>query len=518
MAKLERSEAALQQFKERNISVGNPQNIVVQKLGDLNAAVTRARTERLAKEAAFNQLQAVQENGASIDSVPAIASNPTIQQLRAEIGALQRQRSELSQQYGERHPEMLRVQSALAQTQERLKGEIAKAVQVVENEYRAAVAHERSLMAALESQKAEAVQLSELDLEYGRLQREAQASRQIYDTLLQQARQLGIASELKQSAAAVLDPAQPPAWPIRPNWPLGAIVAALAACFVGVAAVFAREYLDPRLKTPEDIQRQLKLPFLGLLPALETGDARKLIPGGSVEHPALVEPLRRVRANLELLAPPARTQVLLVTSTGPQEGKTTFAVGLATSLARGGRRVLLIDADLWRPEVHRALGLPRKPGLTDFLAAQAEIDAVIRSTSIDRLSVIPAGTLMPREASDLVGRTRLDDLVQGQLTRFDWIVFDSPPVMSVPDAALLARRCSGVLFVVGAGMTSREAAQKAIEQLAVARARFAGAILNRAAVDRHPYYYFPHYNPKYQSYYDLGEDSDSTGSEAGRRT
>jgi succinoglycan biosynthesis transport protein ExoP len=508
MAKLQKSEAALQEFKERSISVGNPQNIVVQKLADLNAAVTRARTDRLAKEAVFNQLQAAQRDGAPLDSVPAIASNAVIQQLRAEVGALQRQRSELSQQYGERHPEMVRVQSALAQTQERLKAEISKAVQVVENEYRAAVAQERSLTAALESQKGEALRLSELDLEYGRLQREAQASRQIYDTLLQQARQLGIASELKQSAARVLDPARPPSVPIRPNWGLSAVLALVAGVFLGVGAVFAREHLDPRLKTPEDILRQLKLPFLGLIPTVETADNRKLLPAGSIEHPAFVEPLRRIRANLELLAPPAGTQVLLVTSTGPREGKTTLAVGLATSLARAGRRVLVVDGDLWRPEVHRALGIPRKPGLADFLTGKSEIDAIIHPTPVERLSAIAAGTLLPREASDLVGRSRLDDLIQGHLSRYDWIIFDSPPVMSVPDAALLARRCTGVLFVIGAGMVAKEAAQKAIEQLMAARARFAGAVLNRAALERHPYYYFPYYSPKYQSYYDVGEDGE----------
>lgn len=508
LAKLERSEAALQRFKEQNIAIGNPQNIVVQKLADLNAAVTRARTDRLAKEGVFNQVQAVQRNGASIDSVPAIASNAVIQGLRAEIGALQRQRSELSQQYGERHPEMLRVQSALAQTQERLRAEIAKAVQVVENEYRAAVAHEQSLTAALEGQKNEALRLSELDLEYGRLQREVQASRQIYDTLLQQARQFGVASELKQSAARVLDRAQPPAVPIRPNWTLSTVLAILVGVIAGIGAVFAREYLDPRLKTPDDIQRRLKLPFLGLVPVIDTGEARKLLPAGSIEHPALVESLRRVRANLELLAPPAGTQVLLVTSTGPREGKTTLAVGLATSLAHAGRRVLLVDGDLWRPEIHRPLGVPRKPGLADYLTARAEAEAVIHSTQVERLSAIAAGTLAPREASDLVGRSRLDDLIQGQLTRFDWIIIDSPPVMSVPDAAILARRCTGVLFVVGAGMVSREAAQKAIEELVVARARFAGAVLNRAAVERHPYYYFPYYNPKYQSYYETEESAD----------
>lgn len=518
MDKLEKSEAALQRFKEQNISVGNPQNIVVQKLSDLNAAVTRARTDRLAKEAVFNQLQAVQRDGASIDSVPAIASSATIQQLRAEIGALQRQRSELSQQYGEKHPEMLRVQSALAQTQERLKGEIAKAVQVVENDYRAAVAHERSLAAALESQKAETLHLSELDLEYGRLQREAQASRQIYDTLLQQARQLGIASELKQSAARVLDPAQPPALPVRPNWTLGAVVAVLSGLLLGISAVFAREYLDPRLKTPEDIQRQLKLPFLGLIPVVETTDDRQLLPASSIEHPAFVEPLRRIRANVELLAPPEAAHVLLVTSTGPREGKTTVAAGLATSLAHAGRRVLLVDGDLWRPDVHRALGVPRKPGLADFLAGTTEAEPAIRATRVERLAVMAAGALAARQASDLVGRPRMDELIRALSSKFDWIVLDSPPVMSVPDAALLARHCTGVLFVVGAGTVSREAAQKAIDQLVVARARFAGAVLNRAAVERHPYYYFPHYNAKYQSYYELGDDGEPGPGTDARRT
>lgn len=506
--KVEQSEQALQRYKEQQdaLSVGNPQNIVSQRLSDLSSAVTRARTDRLTREAGYRQVEAAQAEG-TLESVPVIAANPAVQQLRAQLGELQRQRAELEQRYGERHPEMIKIQVALDQTRQRLQAEVAKAVDVVRNEYQAALANERSLAGALEAQKGDSLRLNKQDLEYGRLQRDAQSNRQIYDTLLQQARELGITSELKRSAVRVLDRAEVPDVPIRPDKPKNALLALAMGLFAAIGVVFGREYMDPRLKTPDDVQRHLRLPFIGLIPmadATQNGGAPLF---GAVEHPAFSEALRRVRTNLELLSPQGVVKILLVTSTGPQEGKTTISVGVARALAAAGHRTLLVDADMRRPKVHRLLGLVRKPGLAEFLSSKADVIAIARRTDADNLVVIPAGA-RTNSSTELLSTPHFGMLLTTMERRFDWIVIDSPPVLSASEAALLARFATGVLFVVGAEMPPKGAAQKAVEQLVVARARFAGAVLNRAAVDRHGYYYSPYYSKKYESYYAKDDDED----------
>jgi polysaccharide biosynthesis transport protein len=499
--KVEQSEAALQLYKEQPdaSAVGNPQNIVSQGLSDLNTAVMRARAERLLKEAAQRQLEAAQD-GQGLDAIPAIASSVVVQQLRAQEGELERQAAELSKRYGERHPEMVKVQTALEQTRQRQRAEVAKVGEVVRNEYQAALANERSLTAALESQKGASLRLSRQELEYGRLQREAETNRQLYDTIMQQARQLGITSELKQTAVRVLDRAQVPTMPIRPDKVTVVALALAIGLLAAVGVVFGREYLDSRLKTPEDVRRYLRLPFIGLIPAVDAAKDESGPAFVPASHLGFSEALRRIRTYLLLLQPRPGVQTLLVTSTGPQEGKSTVSVGLAKSLAAAGSRVLLVDADLRRPSVHRVLGLERKPGLADFLASTSGIAQVVRPTETPFLSVVTAGSHMDA-APEMLGLPVFAGMLASQEDAFDWIVIDSPPVLSVSDASLLAKLATGVLFVVGAEMAPRASAQRAVEQLMAVKAQFAGAVLNRAAVHRHSHYYAPYYSKKYESYY-----------------
>lgn len=500
--KVEQSEAALQRYREQpNAStVGSSANIVTQRLADLNAAVTRARTERLLKEAAYRQLEEAQVGG-GLDAIPVVASNPVVQQLRAQEGQLVREEAELSRRFGERHPEMIKVRTALEQTRQRQAAEVAKVAEVVRNEYEAALENEGSLTAALEGQKTATVQQGRQELEFGRLEREVQTSRQIFDAILQQARQLGISSELKQTAVRVLDKAETPLLPIRPNRPMTTALGLVIGLFAAAAVVFGREYLDPRLKTPDDLRGYLRLPFLGLIPSVDdarSGDEGPAFVAGS--HLGFTEALRRIRTHLVLLGPRPGLQTLLVTSTGPQEGKTTICVGLARSLAAAGNRVLLVDADLRRPTAHAALGLERTPGLTDFLRTKTGLAEIVRPSGTERLSIVTAGT-PTNSSTELLSAHGFARFLEAQERAFDWVLVDSPPVLSASDAALLSRLATGVLFVVGAEMTPRGSAERAVEQLVTARAKFAGVVLNKAAVARHSRYYAPYYSEKYESYY-----------------
>lgn len=500
--KVEASENALQQFKEqRNVVAveGDRQNIVTQKLSDLNAALTRAKTERLAKEAVVRQVEAVQTKRASVDSVPLIAGNPLLQQLRTQVNDLERRRVELSQVYGERHPEMIKAVGAVTTAQARFDAELQKAVEVIQNDYQAAVANEQGLTRALDEQKSEALSLNRQTIDYGALEREATSNREIYQALLQQAKQTGITSDVDAAGIRIIDPAEVPNRPIRPRPLQDAALAVLSGLCLSLALVASVEYFR-RLRTPEDIGKFLRIPFLGLLPSFEKSAAPTGIVFGQLGTVGFSEGLRRVRSFLLLGARRNESHALLVTSSAPREGKSLISSNLAAALAAAGQSVVLVDADMRRATVHDTFGVDREPGLSNFLGAQLKLDQVLRRTSVDNLVVIPAGD-RPTNPSELLGSDRLQQLIAELKGRFRWVIIDSPPVMAVADASLIAPHVSGVLFVVRADVTRIDVAKVAVGHLAQGRAVFAGAVLNDADIRHQPFVYARYHRDEYEAYY-----------------
>ena len=500
---VEAAEAALQRYKEANdaISLEDRENIYVQKLGDLNTAVTRAKTDRLEKEALFNQLQAIQGNSTALDTFPAILSNPFIQQQKAEMADLQRQFASVQERLGEKHPEYQKVQAALRTAEAKLQGEIGKVVQSVRNQYLAARTQENSLMGALESQKREALSMNRKGIEYGVLQREVESTRQIYDSLMKRAKETGVSAELKSSNIRIVDAAERPRTPASPRRNFNMMLALFGGSMLGVGLAFFFEYLDNRIKTPDEVKQYLGLPALGMVPALGDKPLHGPYPLlGAGTPPNFNEAFRTVRTNVLFSSAEEGSKTLLVTSTGPGEGKTTFACNLAVSLAQTGQRVLLIDADMRKPKVHDAFNVNQEPGLSNLLVGGVKASESVRKSKVTGLWLLPAGKTPPNPA-ELLGSQRFKEFLVSLKEHFDTIVIDSPPVMAVADAAVIAHRATGVVFVVGAEMTSRYAAKAALDQLENARARFVGAVLNRVAIEKHSYYYSQYYKKEYARYY-----------------
>jgi capsular exopolysaccharide synthesis family protein len=499
---VEASEQALQRYREQTDSVAleDKQNIVVQKLADLNAAVTRAKTERLQKEAAYQQIQTIQNDRSALDTFPAILANTFIQQLKGQLAELQRQQASLGEKYGEKHPEMIKVRSAIDQTQAKLDGEIGKVVQSIRNEYTAAQAQEKSLVTALEQQKSEAMALSRKGIDYGVLQRDANTNRQMFDNLLQRAKETGVTAELKTSNIRVVDPAEVPRRPVRPNKTLNLLLALFGGSLFAVGLTFFFEYLDNRIKSPEEIKHVLGLPFLGLVPALTDGEgtANTLLHTGTPT--GFAEAFRNIRTNVLFSSAEEGGHSIVVTSTGPGEGKTLCAGNLSIALAQAGQRVLLVDADMRKPRVHSAFGEKAEPGLSNVLVGNAKASEAVRRGPVQNLYLLLAGVTPPNPA-ELLGSQRFKDFLGTLQDHFDWVVLDSPPVMAVTDASIIAHIAHGVVYVVAAEQTSRHTAAAALEQLETARAKFLGGILNKVHVERHSYYYSHYYRKDYSSYY-----------------
>ena len=429
-------------------------------------------------------------------------SNTFVQQLKGQLADLQRQQAQMGERLGEKHPDMIKLNSAIQNTQARLDGEIAKVVQAVQNEFLSAQAQERSLAAALEGQKADALALNRKGIEYGVLRREAESNRQIYEALMQRSKETGISGELKTSNVRVVDHAEVPQQPVRPAKALNLLLGLLGGLLAGVGLAFFVDYLDDRIKNPEEIRRYLGLNFLGLVPGLTV----KYEKNGRPSTPSselllgMGEAFRGIRTNVTFATAENGMRSLIVTSTQPGEGKSVVANNLAVSLAQTGQRVLLVDTDLRKPRQHDLFNLPQEPGLSNLLAGQSKPTDAVRQSGVPNLWVLPSGTIPPNPA-ELLGSPRCKGLLAVLGQHFDWLVLDSPPVMAVTDASVIAHWTTGVVFVVGCDQVTRRAVLTAVEQLLAARATILGAVLNRVDVDRNPYYYSHHYKREYAGYY-----------------
>jgi capsular exopolysaccharide synthesis family protein len=396
---------------------------------------------------------------------------------------------------------MVKLRAMIQLAEERLNAEIDRVVLSLKSEYEAALTHESSLAAALESQKRNAFALNRKAIAYGALQREATSNRQIFETLLQRARETGISGELRNNNIQVVDEAAVPRVPLWPQRGRNIALSVLVGAALAILLAFFVDYLDNRIKSPDEIRSRLGLPLIGLVPLVRDGahaNKSPLINNGV--PPKFAEAMRAVRTNVLLSAPGNGPRTIVVTSTGPSEGKTVIASNLAMALAQAALKVVLVDADLRRPRVHKVFEAAQEPGLSTVLTGKVALDKACHPTGTPGLSLLPAGHTDGNPA-DLLGSPAFKDSLKKLNDTFDWVIVDSPPVLAVTDASLIAHLATNVLFVVGADRTNRHAAQAALDQLDGTSAPFLGGVLNAVDLDRHAYYFAKYYRPEYGQYY-----------------
>jgi len=491
------SEAKMAQYTEKQDAgaLNSGQNIVTANLTSSNEALNRARQERIAKENIWKQ---VQEAGNDVDTLSVVLSSPAVQQLRTQVTQLQQDKVQVTERYGEKHPKYQQVINQLDNAQKQMQLEIRKAQQTAKNEYEAAVAQERGLQEQLNRSKQAATDLNRKGVDYAVLSREADSNRTLYNQLLTREKELRVVANSRTNNVRVVDRAEVPGQPFTPNHRRDWIYALAVGLAFGLAIAFGIDYLDDTVKTPDDITRRLKLKFLGLVPIV-SGDRHPLI-SGPVPHD-FGEAYRSIRTSLTAQFPAGGARVVAVASSQPLEGKTTTAVNIAMALAVGGARVLLIDADMRRPSVHKALRMTNDRGLSQLLAGQARMREVVQRTHDPNLLTITAGRT-PANPSELLASDRMRALLSGLETGpFDWIIIDTPPVLAVTDAVILAPLVGAVTFVIGAEMTRWRLAERAVETLLGSNPRNVLAVLNKVNFGRNKYYYSRYYGHQYKNYY-----------------
>jgi succinoglycan biosynthesis transport protein ExoP len=523
--KVEKSEDARIAYERENQiwQIDEKQDITTQKLADLSKAVTDAQTDVAQKEALYRM--AISGN---VDALPAARNNPVISNLQNRKSALSEDYAQAVDQYGPNFPKVLRIAAQQKEVDDDLEKARKTMIESVEEDFTTARTHAELLQEALDKQKADANGLAEKLVQYHILQHDAESNKQLYDGLLQKLKEAGITAGLRSSNIRVVDPALTPTTPARPQKARNILLSFLVGLVGGVGLALFREYLDNTVKSPDDIEALTGLPSLAVVPSLPglnanqsrfSRFAREAAPqsasGPRVELLSYIQPksqiseaFRALRTSLLLSQADHPPQVILVTSALPREGKTTAAVNLAVTLAQLGDRTLLMDSDLRKPGIRRALNLTvgKEVGLSSYLAGVSTLDEVmIPHPTINNLVALTTGPVPPSPA-DLLSSHRMREAIVELRHRFKFIVIDSPPVMAATDPVILSALTDGVLLVVRSCETPKEAFTRTRDLLAAVKCRLLGVVLNAVDSSAPDYYYSYRYYP-YAYGYGYGEDA-----------
>jgi polysaccharide biosynthesis transport protein len=524
--KVEKAEDARIAYERQNQiwSIDEKQNITTQKLADLSKDLTEAQADVVQKQA-----MAQLAHAGSVDSIPTVRDSLLLQDLTKRQVDLTEQYSEAVNQFGPNYPRVQRLRAQVNDLDQTIKKEKQNIVGRIDAEYRGARDRATLLEQALEKQKSQANEMAEKLVQYNILVHDAESYKQLYDGLQQKLKEAGISAGLRSSNIRVVDPALAPVSPSRPQKARNILLAFLVGLVGGVGLAFFREYLDNTVKSPDDIEALTGLPSLAVVPAFAElnghGRSSRLALGAGSGTPAesrvelvahsqpksqISEAFRALRTSLLLSQAEHPPQVILVTSALPREGKTTAAVNLAVTLAQLGDRTLLIDSDLRKPGIRRALGLTggRDVGLSSYLAGVAALDEItVPHAAISNLVALPTGPVPPSPA-DLLSSHRMRDAVAYLRQQYKFIVIDSPPIMAATDAVILSALVDGVLLVVRSGETPKEAFTRSRDLLIGVKCRLLGVVLNAVDSSAPDYYYSYRYYP-YAYGYGYGEEKAS---------
>jgi polysaccharide biosynthesis transport protein len=515
--KLENSEVQLQNYARRNDLVfletdkGPSQNVENDLVQQLQEELTKAEAQRFEKEALYRVVEA-----GDSESLPGISENKVIQDLTERLAELKREYARLSTMFNEDYPRVKEIQSQADEIKAAIQEQRKRAANQITNDYLAAVQREDLVRQALRQEQKNMDQVAARAVQYNILKREVDTNKQLYEGLLQRLKEASVSASLKASNIRIVDSAEPPAKPVTPKIPLNLGVATILGLALGICAAFFQEKLDDTLKGTSDVEGLLGLAAVGLIPAVsqpngnhhgryslpettkalgrkENGNGRRpaaawlRIDADGSQHTALVEAFRSLRTSILLSTADRPPSPLLVSSTQPGEGKTTIASNLAIALAQVGHRVLLVDADLRSPSLHRLFGMQEDLGLVSCLAGHQDWRTVVRPSGSPGLDVLFCGPIPPNP-SELLSSRSMGALIRSAREQYEFIILDSAPMLALADSRILATQVSGVLLVVKNATIPREQVKQTLSGIRSVGANVVGVALN--SVDLHTIGYY----------------------------
>jgi len=505
--KVQESQEKLVRYQKDHgiLGIDEKENIITSKLDELNKELTSAEADRMQKESVYRLA-----SSGDPDLLSNLDPTSPLIKLRSQEEDLHRQRAEASVKFQPTYPKVAELDNELAAVEADIKIEVNRLAAKYKKDYLTALERERLLRASLENQKNEENQLNESAIEYSLLKRDLESNRQLYEGLLQKLKEAGVMTGLRSSNVRIVDPASPPTAPSSPNIPRNLAMSLLLGLAGGVSLAFILESRDDSVHSLEQAQLIASLPPLAVIPLANRslrslpeksrrGEGAPAAASASRPKSQIAEAYRALRTSILLSRAGQAAKVLMVTSALPQEGKTTTSVNLAIVLAQHDARVLLIEGDMRRAGISPIFGMRSEEGLSTVLTQNTPTQSAIQEVpGIPNLFLMPAGPAPPNPAV-LLGSSRTRDMLAALESKFDYIIIDTPPVLSVTDAVLLSKLADATVLVIRAGATSKAALRRACDVLSQVDARTIGLVLNACDAHEPDQYY---YGGRYRSYYD----------------
>jgi polysaccharide biosynthesis transport protein len=450
-------------------------------IAKLNEDFVQAQARRIEIEAALKQADEMKARGEPLDSLPQVAADSVVTTFNSQLASLHVDLGRLGEKFKEGHPEVQKVRAQIEQLEKAKAGRGAQILEGLQAEHTQLRKREAELRSAIDAQKAQAASQSRKVTELEALRKEADSAKSLYEVLLEKLNETDIAASIRNTTVTIVDHASPPQFPVSPQKRRIALIGLALGLLGGLGLLLARDFLSNTLRDAEEIERYLHLDLLAAVPRYD-----------DASFGLATEAYQNLRTTLIFARRDEGGQVVLVTGTAPQEGKTTTIVNLARLMAGAGEKTVVVDCDLRRAQMHQRLELTREPGFTDFFVRREPLAHLVRATSVPNLSVLTAGALPPNPPA-LLARKSLRELLDTLRQDFEWILVDSPPLASVTDALLLARQADHTVLVVQHNKVDKKLVKRAVAALRKATTHLLGVVLN--VVDMrgtsYQYYYYP---------------------------
>lgn len=494
------SELALYNYRKQAdmlaTSIDDRASMVSQKLQETSKALTDVQLKIAgykARVAAIKSVQSMQgaEDQLWAEALPAARENPTLSKYKDRVLLLRNECTDLVTRYLDGHPKLQECRERLASAEKEFARELSNIVISTEAMLKEALETEKNLKALFDQSRLEAFEVEKKKLELDQLKSEAESNKRQYEVVFKRLKDIELSGMLRTSNVRVLDAARPMMAPIRPNVPQGILMGIIAGLVLGLGLALLLEMLDSSVVSQADVEERLGLTFLGFVPSIPDNEkgARDLHIHREPKS-MIAECTRAIRTNLLFMSPDKPFRRLVVTSSGPQEGKSTTAINLGIAMAQSGSRVLIVDTDMRRPRLHKAFGVSNEIGVSSVVVGEGKLDDAVKNTEVPGLYIMPCGPVPPNPA-ELLHTQAFADLLQKLGDKFDRIILDTPPVGAVADAVVLATQVDGVVLVLKAGQTNRDIAKRTVRALADVKANVYGAVLNDVNLQ----------NSKYGDYY-----------------
>jgi succinoglycan biosynthesis transport protein ExoP len=501
--KVEEIARNLQAYREKNkmISLDKTKDIVTEKLKALNAYVTQTTARLNDAEIRWHQVQERKATPAQLLDLPFVSSQSLITQLVQQVAAQKITISQLREHYRDKHPKMIEAVNSLAQTERELSRAIDSTAATFEADFQTAKRNDEEARANLTRQEAESLEIDRYAVEYSNLERDLGINEHLLQNILGRMRETSMSSTIETQSARIVDRAAPALKPVSPNIPLNLALGFLGGLALGTAFAFFVAYIDDRVKSSFDIESVVGLPLVGIVPEIKRLDQpEKAQIVVNNQDKQVVESFLTLHSSLRLKDESKRAQAILVTSTIPGEGKSFTTTNLALTFAAHGEKVIIIDCDLRKPNIHKSFRLENLKGVIDICAGTQSVDQVLCKNVHPNLDVIPAGG-RAKNPTQILNSKNFELMMSDLRKRYDRIFVDTPPLAAVSDALIILPLMDGSLFTIFFNRVRRKAAQFSARKLLEVNVPCFGAVLNGLNLAVSGYYYAQYYDKSYKDYY-----------------